>query len=77
MAESVYVLVFASPDQVVSEVFATKADCKAAFHAMVEQVSAHYEDDPSLDMALSDGAEDGTFEDGYGITLQWAKKNVQ
>jgi hypothetical protein len=77
MKQTVYVMVFASPDQVASEVFAKQADCQAAFHKMVQDVMAHYGDEPSLDMVLEDGDNEGTFEDGYGISIQWAEKEVQ
>ncbi len=74
---NVYVMVFASPDQVASEVFASKASCQKQFHKMVADVMAHYGDDPSLDMVVEDGENEGTFEDGYGISIQWSEKTVQ
>ncbi|WP_127849231.1 hypothetical protein [Lacticaseibacillus hulanensis] len=77
MEQTVYVMVFASPDQVASEVFAHKADCQAAFHKMVQDIMAHYGDEPSLDMVLADGEAEGSFEDGYGISVQWSAKEVQ
>lgn len=71
----VYVLSIASPDTIESTVYADKARCRKEFHNLIDQIMAHY-DEPSLDMTSEDNEDDGSFYDGYGLTVVWRAEEI-
>ena len=75
MDQTVYVLSFANPDGMGTEVFAHKARCRDEFRKMINTIQDQM-DEPSIDMILDDGADEGNFYDGYVITIQWAQADV-
>ncbi|WDF82924.1 hypothetical protein PQ472_01390 [Lacticaseibacillus pabuli] len=71
----VYVLTFASPDEVASTVYAKPDRARKEFRNFVDQIMSHY-DEASLDMELEDEDDHGRFFDGYGITVRWGEEEV-
>lgn len=75
MEKVVYVLSFANPDGMGTEVFAKKERCRDEFRKMINTIQDQM-DEASIDMILDDGADEGNFYDGFGITIQWEPATV-